>query len=167
MTEAFLQYVWQHQLLEGELVTTEGLPVVVERPGMPNHDAGPDFFNARVRIGDMEWAGNVEVHVRTSDWKLHRHSADAAYNNVVVIGTTGKNTTFVYGIEVRLAKAEEEPEESAPDAGEQKEAESAEEGAGPENEPAAEEANDEYEDYEDYEDYEEGGEGNEEDSGGA
>ena len=94
-------------------------------------------------------------------------ASPAAYNNVVVIGTTGKNTTFVYGIEVRLAKAEEEPEESAPDAGEQKEAESAEEDAGPADEPAAEEANDEYEDYEDYEDYEEGGEGNEEDSGGA
>ena len=48
MTEAFLQYVWQHQLLEGGLVTTDGLPVVVERPGVLNRDAGPDFFDACV-----------------------------------------------------------------------------------------------------------------------
>lgn len=84
MTEAFLQYVWQHQLLQGELVTTDGLPVVVERPGVLNHDAGPDFFDARVRIGDTLWAGNLEVHVKSSDWNLHRHTNDRAYDNVVL-----------------------------------------------------------------------------------
>ena len=84
MTEAFLQYVWQHQLLQGELVTTDGLPVVVERPGVLNHDAGPDFFDARVRIGDALWAGNLEVHVKSSDWNLHRHTNDRAYDNVVL-----------------------------------------------------------------------------------
>ena len=84
MTEAFLQYVWQHQLLEGPLVTTDGLPVTVLRPGMLNRDAGPDFFNARVRIGDTDWAGNVEVHVRASEWNQHRHSTNPAYDNVVL-----------------------------------------------------------------------------------
>ncbi len=84
MTEAFLQYVWQHQLLQGELVTTDGLPVVVERPGVLNLDAGPDFFDARVRIGDTLWAGNLEVHVKSSDWNLHRHTNDRAYDNVVL-----------------------------------------------------------------------------------
>ncbi|MBP5528250.1 MAG: DUF2851 family protein [Bacteroidales bacterium] len=84
MTEAFLQYVWQHQLLQGELVTTDGLPVVVARPGVLNHDAGPDFFDARVRIGDTLWAGNLEVHVKSSDWNLHRHTNDRAYDNVVL-----------------------------------------------------------------------------------
>lgn len=84
MTEAFLQYVWQHQLLQGEFVTTDGLPVVVERPGVLNHDAGPDFFDARVRIGDTLWAGNLEVHVKSSDWNLHRHTNDRAYDNVVL-----------------------------------------------------------------------------------
>lgn len=84
MTEAFLQYVWQHQLLQGELVTTDGLPVVVERPGVLNRDAGPDFFDARVRIGGTLWAGNIEVHVKSSDWNLHRHTADHTYDNVVL-----------------------------------------------------------------------------------
>lgn len=84
MTEAFLQYVWQHKMLEGELKITDGLPVVVERPGELNTDAGPDFFDARLQIGDMHWAGNVEVHIKASDWNLHGHSSDRKYNNVVL-----------------------------------------------------------------------------------
>ena len=84
MTEAFLQYVWQHQLLEGELRTTDGLPVVVERPGTLNSDAGPDFANAQVRVGETLWAGNVEVHLKTSDWNSHKHANDRAYDNVVL-----------------------------------------------------------------------------------
>ena len=84
MTEAFLQYVWQHQLLDHGLTTVDGQPVVVLRAGELNRDAGPDFFNARVRVGGVEWAGNVEVHIHTSDWDAHRHSQDAAYNNVVL-----------------------------------------------------------------------------------
>ena len=84
MTEDFLQYVWQHQLLDHGLTTIDGQPVVVLCAGELNRDAGPDFFNARVRVGDMEWAGSVEVHVRTSDWKSHRHSEDKAYNNIIL-----------------------------------------------------------------------------------
>lgn len=84
MTEAFLQYVWQHQLLEGELHTTDGQPIVVERAGVLNRDAGPDFFDAHVKIGETLWAGNVEVHVKSSDWNLHRHSTNHAYDNVVL-----------------------------------------------------------------------------------
>ncbi len=84
MTEAFLQYVWQNQLLEGGLCTAEGMPVTVERAGVPNRDAGPDFFDAHVRIGETLWVGNVEVHVKASDWNLHRHSTNHAYDNVVL-----------------------------------------------------------------------------------
>lgn len=84
MTEAFLQYIWQHRLLQGDLQTAEGLPVVVERPGQLNRDAGPDFFDARVKIGDTLWAGNVEVHVKASDWNAHRHATNRAYDNVVL-----------------------------------------------------------------------------------
>ena len=84
MTEAFLHYVWQHQMFDCGLTTTDGQPIVVMRAGEPNHDAGPDFFNARVRIGEVEWAGNVEIHIHSSDWNLHRHQFDAAYNNVVL-----------------------------------------------------------------------------------
>lgn len=84
MTEAFLHYVWRHQLLDRGLTTTDGQPVVVLRAGEQNVDAGPDFFNARLRIGDVEWAGNVEIHIHSSDWNAHRHQHDAAYNNVVL-----------------------------------------------------------------------------------
>ena len=84
MTEAFLQYVWQHQLMGRQLVSTDGRPVNVIRAGELNRDAGPDFFNARIAVDGMEWAGNVEVHVRASDWNLHHHSHDKAYNNVIL-----------------------------------------------------------------------------------
>lgn len=84
MTEAFLHYVWQHQMLGRGLTTTDGQPVVVLRAGELNHDAGPDFFNARLTIGDVEWVGNIEVHIHTSDWNAHHHQHDAAYNNVVL-----------------------------------------------------------------------------------
>lgn len=84
MTEAFLQYVWQHELLDKPLTTTEGLSVVVERPGELNRDAGPDFLDARLTIGNVSWAGNVEVHIKSSDWNLHGHSKDKNYNNVIL-----------------------------------------------------------------------------------
>ena len=84
MTESLLQYIWQHQLLEGALHTTEGLDVTVERAGLLNTDAGPDFFDARVRIGETLWVGNIEVHVLSSDWNRHHHSNNRAYDNVVL-----------------------------------------------------------------------------------
>jgi hypothetical protein len=96
MTEAFLQYVWQHRLLEGPLVTTEGLPVVVDRPGELNRDAGPDFLDSRLVIGGLHWAGNVEVHTRASDWNQHGHSDDKAYNNVIL------HVVYIYDADIVL-----------------------------------------------------------------
>lgn len=96
MTEAFLQYVWQHKLLEGGLTTTDGQPVVVERPGELNRDAGPDFLDARITVGGIRWAGNVEVHVKASDWKIHHHSEDKAYNNVIL------HVVYIYDADVAL-----------------------------------------------------------------
>ena len=84
MTEAFLQYVWQHQLIRRNLTTTDGRTLKVVRAGDLNKDAGPDFFNARIIIDGLEWAGNVEVHIHTSDWNSHRHSEDKAYNSIVL-----------------------------------------------------------------------------------
>lgn len=84
MTENLLQYIWQHQLLEGSLHTADGQEVLVERPGLLNTDAGPDFFDARVRIGETLWVGNIEVHVLASDWNRHHHSNNRAYDNVVL-----------------------------------------------------------------------------------
>ena len=84
MNEAFLQYIWQHSLLEGQLRTTDGEEVEVVRCGTLNLDAGPDFRDAHVVIGGLEWVGNIELHVRSTDWNRHGHSSDRQYDNVVL-----------------------------------------------------------------------------------
>jgi len=66
------------------VTTTDGEKVEIVSPGEQNRDAGPDFLNAMVRIGETTWAGSVEVHVKSSDWDKHRHSSDLAYDNVVL-----------------------------------------------------------------------------------
>lgn len=80
-----MHYVWQYRLVTpADLVTVDGRRVTVIDPGRHNTDAGPDFFNAKVRIGDRMWAGDVEMHVRASDWHRHRHDGDPAYDSVVL-----------------------------------------------------------------------------------
>ncbi|MBQ7444247.1 MAG: DUF2851 family protein [Bacteroidaceae bacterium] len=83
--EELLHYVWQYRLLPpGPLTAADGRAVEVLDPGLHNHDAGPDFFNAKVRIGGLLWVGNVEIHVRSSEWQRHGHHLDAAYDSVVL-----------------------------------------------------------------------------------
>ena len=83
--ELLLHYCWKHKMFPlKELVTTDGKVVEVIDPGLHNHNAGPDFFNAKVKIDGTLWVGNVEIHDRSSDWFLHGHDKDAAYNNVVL-----------------------------------------------------------------------------------
>lgn len=83
--EKLLHYVWKHRMLPLKaLETTEGEPLEVVDAGLPNPHAGPDFFNAKVRIGGTLWAGNVEIHLRASDWQRHGHDTDEAYENVVL-----------------------------------------------------------------------------------
>ena len=83
--ERLLHYVWKHRLLPvATLVTTDGQELEVIDPGLHNRDQGPDFFNAKVRLGGTLWAGNVEVHLRSSDWYRHGHDTDPAYNSVVL-----------------------------------------------------------------------------------
>ena len=83
--EKYLQYAWQHKLYPaGGLTDTAGNRVRVLSPGWINHDAGPDFFNAKVVIGSQEWAGNVEVHIKSSDWFRHHHDSNAAYDSVIL-----------------------------------------------------------------------------------
>lgn len=85
MKEELLHFVWQSKLLLSQnLVTTTGTPIIILQPGTHNNNAGPDFFNARLQIGDTLWAGNIEIHIRSSDWDRHRHSSDQAYNNVIL-----------------------------------------------------------------------------------
>lgn len=83
--ELLLHYIWKHKILPlGGLVTTDGEEVEVLSPGLHNHDAGPDFSGAKVRIGNTVWAGDVEIHVRTSDWFRHHHETDPAYGNIIL-----------------------------------------------------------------------------------
>jgi hypothetical protein len=84
MTEDFLHYLWKFRLLEGPMCTVSGDHIAVFHPGEHNRDAGPDFLNARLRIGDTTWAGNVEMHMRSSDWIRHNHQTDRAYDNVIL-----------------------------------------------------------------------------------
>lgn len=85
MTEAFLQYLWRLKLPGAKaLRTTDGRPLHVVHCGEWNQDEGPDFLNARLRIGNMEWAGNVEIHVRSSQWQQHGHEQHPAYRNVIL-----------------------------------------------------------------------------------
>lgn len=80
-----MHYVWQHRLLLSEdLVTVDGRRVSIIDPGRLNTDAGPDFFNAKVKIGSKLWAGDVEMHVRASDWHRHGHDGDRAYDSVIL-----------------------------------------------------------------------------------
>ena len=85
MSETFLYFLWQYQYFTKlNLTTTDGHSVQVLHPGFRNHDAGPDFFNARLLINDVEWGGTVEMHTKTSDWLVHRHQHDRAYDNVIL-----------------------------------------------------------------------------------
>lgn len=80
-----MQYIWQHRLwLPADMTTVDGRHVQVIDPGLLNTDAGPDFFNAKLRIGDDMWCGNVEIHVKASDWYRHGHQSDPAYDSVVL-----------------------------------------------------------------------------------
>ena len=83
--EQLLHYVWKHKIfpLKG-LRTTAGLAVEVIDPGLPNTHAGPDFFNAKLKIDGTLWVGNVEIHTLASDWYRHGHNNDKAYDSVIL-----------------------------------------------------------------------------------
>lgn len=83
--ERLLHYVWKHKILPLKpLMTENGQEVEVIDPGLHNHNQGPDFFNAKIRLGGTLWAGNIEVHLRSSDWYRHGHDSDPAYDSVIL-----------------------------------------------------------------------------------
>lgn len=85
MQEEFLYFIWQQRLLLApDLRLTNGEKIEIIHPGYRNYESGPDFFNARIRIGDMLWAGNVEIHTRASDWHRHHHTGDLSYDNIIL-----------------------------------------------------------------------------------
>jgi hypothetical protein len=85
MKEEFLHYLWKYGLYDHDkLSDDEGNKILVIHPGEYNRDAGPDFFNARISIAGTEWAGNVEIHTRSSHFNNHGHNCDPAFNNVIL-----------------------------------------------------------------------------------
>ena len=85
MTEELLHYLWKFRMYKPELyMTQDGQSMEIINPGIPNNDAGPDFFNAKIKIGETLWAGNVEIHLKSSDWNRHKHQNDKAYDNVIL-----------------------------------------------------------------------------------
>lgn len=85
MQESLLQFIWQYSLYSpAGLRTTDGEPVTIVHPGKRNTDAGPDFTEARIRIGPALFIGQVELHVHSSDWERHGHRQNAAYRNIIL-----------------------------------------------------------------------------------
>lgn len=83
--EGLIHYCWMHKLFPlKELKTTDGKSIEVIDPGLHNHNAGPDFFNAKVKIDGTLWVGNVEIHDKASDWYVHGHDKDGRYDNVIL-----------------------------------------------------------------------------------
>ncbi len=85
MNEALFQYLWKNALfLPQNLKTTSGEAVTVLHTGMHNTDAGPDFLEAKVKIGNTIWVGNIELHLKSSDWTKHKHHTNPAYANIIL-----------------------------------------------------------------------------------
>lgn len=85
MKEELLHFIWKMNLLDPRSLRTQSQETLrVVKPGLHNEDSGPDFFDARVRIGETLWAGNVEIHLKSSDWYRHDHDKDDAFENVIL-----------------------------------------------------------------------------------
>ncbi|MFZ4547103.1 MAG: DUF2851 family protein [Bacteroidales bacterium] len=94
MTEEFLHYIWQYRLYKPDLFLISGEQVEVMHPGIHNSDSGPDFFNAKIRIGETIWAGNIEIHILSSDWNRHKHQQDLSYDNIILHVVWRSDTTI-------------------------------------------------------------------------
>lgn len=102
MKEEFLYFIWKNRLFDANnLTTNSGEKIEVISTGTRNTDSGPDFFNAKIRIGETLWAGNVEIHTRASDWYLHHHDQDEAFGNVILhVVEIADRTVIVKGKEL-------------------------------------------------------------------
>lgn len=85
MNEDFLHYVWKYKLfLTTALETTLNETVTILKAGLHNTNAGPDFLNAKIKIDNQVWVGNIEIHTKASDWYVHNHEVDANYDAVIL-----------------------------------------------------------------------------------
>ncbi|QTD39374.1 DUF2851 family protein [Polaribacter batillariae] len=96
MNEDFLHYLWKYKLFSKlGLRTSENEVLTILKSGLHNKNAGPDFLNAQLKIGNQTWAGNVEIHVKASDWYLHNHETDANYD-AVILHVVWENDAVIY-----------------------------------------------------------------------
>lgn len=85
MKEDFLHYIWKFKKFDiSDLKTTSGEKLTILNSGQYTQLAGPDFFNAQIEINNQKWAGNVEIHIKSSDWYVHNHEKDANYDSVIL-----------------------------------------------------------------------------------
>lgn len=85
MKEAFLHQIWKFRRFSHQtLQLSNGKVLEILNPGWLNHDSGPDFFNGSIRIDGIQWNGNIEIHIKSSDWYAHKHELDKAYDNVIL-----------------------------------------------------------------------------------
>lgn len=85
MKEEFLHYVWKHKLFDAsKLTTTNHIPLAILNFGFHNHNAGPDFLNSKIELDGQVWFGNVEIHLKSSDWYAHHHEEDENYDAVIL-----------------------------------------------------------------------------------
>lgn len=104
MTENFLHAVWQHHLYDAtDLKTTDNQTIEVIHAGFPHQDAGPDFKQAIVKINDVLWAGDVEIHCNSSDWLKHKHQFDEKYKTVVL------HVVYSYDADIQINSVENCP----------------------------------------------------------
>ena len=104
MKESFLHYIWQLQKFnKAALETRDGATVEIYKTGDHNTNAGPDFLNAKLNIDGVIWYGHLEIHIKSSDWNLHGHQHDEAYNNVVA------HVVWIYDQEVHLENGQIPP----------------------------------------------------------
>jgi len=83
--ESFVSFIWQHCYFDtAQLTTTSNEKVLIKHPGYLNMHAGPDFFESKIKIGDINWIGCIEIHVNSSQWKTHDHSSNPDYNKVIL-----------------------------------------------------------------------------------
>ncbi len=107
MTEKLLQFLWQFKLIPFKQLSSDtGEPIEIIDPGQLNFNAGPDFFNAKVKLNNTVWAGNVEMHLKSSGWKQHKHHTDAAYNNVILHVVLENDDTTINQAGERVATVE-------------------------------------------------------------
>ena len=111
MNEEFLHYIWKNKLFDKREYFYNDTKIEIIDVGEQNFDAGPDFFNAKIKIDNTTWAGNIEIHKKSSEWFNHKHHKDKAYNNVIlhVVNNfdkeiTNQNNITIPTIEIKYNK---------------------------------------------------------------